>query len=446
MRPVDRNLPDLSVLLGQEEELDRIGAHILNGGPRAVRYRETRPGGASMVFVAHHDDVVTVLTDEAAFSLRHYGSLYSAIAPRGAYIIMRDEGPERAERMDILNAAAARTPWFGPDRAKCRDLTRACVDNVITAVKGRHVFDLIEEYGFFVPYLVAKRVLGLGEPRAVSLLPLAICLLNGHSPFQILKPETRPYLTDVVWSELVVGQILQNFENRVWPLRLLARSSVARLRSQFGHYIDAFPRTAGDQTLLNALWAVRDEFSVVKDRDYREHVISIMAELVTTLLLVPGSGFTGIVDRWLSPGGPGFEASLHTIGTIDDEEFVQEQLRLAPPDKQLLRTATRRIDLGGLTVEPGEYVCVLVKWAGADIPDPDAMKGGRCPSTYLHFGPENGPHRCFGHRLAPTVLAEMFQGLRRLPQFDCSDKIKAVGGSVPGRLPVTFRQPARLAP
>jgi hypothetical protein len=443
MPPADRYIPDLGALLRDSATLDGIGAHILSaGGPRAVRYRETRLTGKSMVFVAHRDDVVRVLTTEKDFSLCHYDPLYSSIAPHGAFLIMRPEGPKRTQRLEILKAAADSTPWFGPDRvhqAARRKLARACVDNVIADIRRRSRFDLIGEYAFLVPYLIAKRVLGLGGTRSFSPLALLICLVNGHPVRQLFSPVTGPYLTDLVWSELVIGQILQNFEDRIWLFREVARSSRSRLLNQFEHYIDTYPRAAADETLLTALWDVRPKFPKIKDAVYRDHVLSIMAELVTTLLVVPGSGFSGIVDRWQAPGGPGFENALQPLETMDREAFVQEQLRLAPPGPHLLRNATGRIQLGELTVEPGEYVCALVKAAGTDIPNAQAVEAGRCPSTYLHFGPVKGPHQCFAHQFAPTVLAEMFLGLTRLPPFDARGAVKSVGGSVPGRLIVYFR-------
>ena len=72
MPPPEHATPDFQTLLGSQAKLDAIGEAILNGGHRAVRYRETRRGGKTMVFVAHHDDVGRVLRDEETFSLRHY--------------------------------------------------------------------------------------------------------------------------------------------------------------------------------------------------------------------------------------------------------------------------------------------------------------------------------------------------------------------------------------
>jgi len=440
----DRLTPDLSNQL-MPVELDQIGKEILKGGPRAIRYRETRAGGKSMVFVAHHDEVVRVLSDEDDFSLCHYNPLYSAIAPRGAFIVMRPKGPEREERLAILKAAAARTPWFGPGPAP-RDLARASVDNVLAAVRRRRRFDLISEYGFFVPYLVAKRVLGLAGPRSFSLLPW-VYLLNGHSILQIFRPETRPYLTNLVWSEFVVAQLMTNLENRKWYIRIAARCGASGLRTQIERYIDASPRTAGDQTLLNALWAVRGDFPQVKKDDvYREHVVSIMTELTGTFLLTLGLGFTASIKRWRGREGLGLEQSLQPLRAMNAVDFAQEQLRLAPPSAYLLRNATGPVALGELTLEPGEYVCALIGSKGVDIPNPGEVMAGRCPNTYLHFGPEDGPHRCFGHLLAPAILAEMFLGLTRLPNLAPRGVLTERISLNPGRLMVDFGEPVGTDP
>jgi cytochrome P450 len=446
MPSADRYLTDLSSLLSDQPTLDRIGAEILDGGPRAIRYCETRRDGKSMVFVARHDDVADVLTNEDDFSLWHYNPLYSAIAPPGAFIVMRPEGPRRAERLAILRAAATRTPWFGPDAQSRRELARKCVDNVLAAVRRRGRFDLIGEYGFFVPYLIGKQVLGLTGPRTFSLLALLPCILNRHSILQLFRPETGPYLTDLAWSQFPGAQTLMNFENRKWYFLALGRWGASDLRRQIERQVDITPRTAGDETLLNALWAVRDGFHEVPDTVYREHVVSIMMELGLTLLLFPGLGFTGIIERWLK--GPGLADSLRSLDAMKAagaEDFVQEQLRLAPPSSRLLRNTTRSRDLGGLTLEAGEYVCALVKSAGTDVRDPQEVKAGRCPRTYLHFGPVGGPHRCFAHLFAPSVLAELFLGLTRLPGLATRGGLTA-NFVVPGRLIVEFGAPAGRGP
>ena len=74
------------------------------------------------------------------------------------------------------------------------------------------------------------------------------------------------------------------------------------------------------------------------------------------------------------------------------------------------------------------------------------VKAGRCPSSYLHFGPEDGPHRCFGHLLTPAMLAEMFLGLTRLPGLSPRGRMIGDSGLIPGRLMVEFGEPVGTEP
>lgn len=444
MPPDEQKTCDLWALLMQQTKLDQIGAKILNGGPRAIRYRELRPGRKSMVFVARHDDVVRVLADEDDFSLCHYDALYSAIAPPRGVLIMRPEDRERKERLGILKAAAAKTDWFGTDPKPRRALARACVDSILAAVRRRRRFDLIGEYGFFAPYLISKRVFGLPGPRNFGILPPLLGAVNALPFGRKFTPETGPWLTQIAWSEFVLAQVLMNFENRCPLVRWSAVWGLTRERAHIERQIDKSPGFEG--TLLGALWTVRRDFPAVEDDVYRDHVVSILMELGATINTFPGMAFSGIIDRWLKPRGPGFEASLQRLREMDHEDFVQEELRLAPLSGHLLRNATARMELGGLLLEEGEYVCALVKAAGRDIPDePGEVIGGRCPNTYLHFGPESSPHQCFGHRLAPAMLAEMFLGLTRLSGLgtpgDLTDR-----GPAPGRRMVDFGAPGGVGP
>jgi len=487
MFAAENAVPDLAkVLSGQ---LNAIGRQILSDGPPAIRFSETRAGAESMVVVAHHADVVRVLTEETTFSVCHYDPLYAAIAPPGAFVLMRPEDAKRKERYAILNAAAAKTPWFGKDATARRALARACVDNVITSLERRRRFDLfgvisapprrrrfdlIGDFGYFVPYLVGKRLIGLPGPRRFGVVPQLVCAVNDLPVGREFTPETGPYLTGLVWSEFVLGQLFLNFENRQPVFRWVARWGAGRLRAHIERCVDEAKRlraqidsyadgsnklranlrghieksrdTEADDTLLGALWLVRNDFPNVSDDDYDQHVVSLMIELMGTVQLIPGQGFSRILGRWVKRGGPGLRSSLDLLESIDVDDFVDEQLRLAPPADHLLRNATRPTVLGGLHVAAGEYVCALVDAAGRDIPDePGKVRAGRGQDCYLHFGPEGGPHRCFGHLVAHAILGEMFLGLHRLPKLGPNGELHELGGLAPGRLAVSFDEPDRGA-
>lgn len=438
----DQEVRDLAKVFGDDPTLARIGAEILSGQARAIRYREKGGGGKSMVFVAKHDDVVEVLKNEHDFSLEHYVALNAAMSGPRSYLVMRPEGPERAERLAILQAARDRTDWFGTDPAPRHAVARRCVNEVLGAFGNGGRIDLIGEYGFFVPYLISERVLGVQPPKAFSLLSLGY-LINGHSLFQIFRPEFRPYLNDVAWSQFATAQLMGDFENRNVLFRWLGRYGAKRLRTQFEEIVQDSGPTAPDQTLLNALWSIRSQFPKLTFDEYQEHVISIMVELTGTMLLTLGLAFTRILKRWTGSNGPGFHKSLSRLQQMDAEKFVQEECRLAPAGAKLLRTARRAVHLGGLDIEEGEYVCALLESAGRDVPKPEEIDAHRPIETYVHFGPSDGPHHCFARHLTPAILAEMFLGLATLDDLTLRGGVTHRFNVNPGRLIATFKPAMR---
>jgi cytochrome P450 len=430
-----------------ESATDTYADRILHSeGPRAIRVQETGSfiKRTSVVFFARHEDAVTILTDEDRFSVKHYTAAYDAIAPRGARLLMHQPDEGRKERYAILCSAAQQTPWFQPDSEALRVVAADCVGDLLAAFRGRESrqFDIIGDYGYFVPYLVGLRVLGLPGPQSWDLFAWLACLFKNPPKGRKFTPETRPFRTQFMWSQLVFAQLFTDFENRDLPLRFFARYTETRLRAHIRHRLQYSeyqePRRA-DQSLLSALLStdVRQLYGQVGDDRYAEHVLSLMLELMGTAQTIPGLAFGGIIKRW-DDENLGFEAELQDLTSENSVAFVDESLRLSPPARYLLRTALEDTSVGGVAIRKGEYVCALVAKAATD---PRVIKGdtgmdlARSQAIYLHFGPEGGPHRCFGWRVARVLLGEMFVGLKTLPGLE---RTESVIGKVPERQIVRF--------
>lgn len=415
------------------------------GGPRAIRVREvgtqTRP--ASMVVVARHDDVTSVLMDESVFSLSHYDELFSAISPPEGCLYMRNSCPERTERGEILRAAAARTPWFQPEGVGIRQLARETVEDLLKSYRARPgaAFDIIGEYGYFAPYKIACSVIGVPGPQRPGLLEWLFTQAKCFPHRRRFTSETAPYFTQFVWSQLVFAQLFSDFENRSWLKRRLGQWAERQFRAHIKSRMDS-SETGGDdpdaRSLLSSLRLVRSEsFGGMPKEQFEEHVVFLMLELVGTALLIPGMAFADIVSRWVNaPDGRGFQLETLAPSTID--AFVDESLRLSPPQQYLLRNATRDTEIGGVEVKQGEYVCALTARAGMDratVPKPWDFVLDRAQGVYLHFGPENGPHRCFGRPIAVPILGEMMAGLKRCGELQHGPMSMFVG---PERMIVRF--------
>ena len=86
---------------------------------------------------------------------------------------------------------------------------------------------------------------------------------------------------------------------------------------------------------------------------------------------------------------------------------VEEMLRFDSALQLFERTATADVEVGGVTVEPGEKIAALLGAANRDpavFADADTFDVGRDPNPHLAFGA--GVHFCLGAPLARMELAE----------------------------------------
>lgn len=98
---------------------------------------------------------------------------------------------------------------------------------------------------------------------------------------------------------------------------------------------------------------------------------------------------------------------------------VEEMLRWVSPIKNMVRTATRDVDLGGQRIAEGEELMLLYPSANRDedvFEDPFAFDITRSPNEHVAFG--FGPHFCLGASLARLEVAVMLEELaRRTPDL-----------------------------
>jgi cytochrome P450 family 142 subfamily A polypeptide 1 len=104
-------------------------------------------------------------------------------------------------------------------------------------------------------------------------------------------------------------------------------------------------------------------------------------------------------------------------GEVPLEMAVEEMLRWVTPIKNMNRTATTEIEIGGQTIAEGDQVLLLYPSANRDakhFDDPFRFDVGRDPNNHIAFG--FGSHFCLGNAVARLELMTMFQTLeRRLP-------------------------------
>ena len=142
----------------------------------------------------------------------------------------------------------------------------------------------------------------------------------------------------------------------------------------------------------------------------------------TMLILVGGDETT----RHVVSGG--LEALLRHPGQLalvhEDRSLlpsaVEEMLRWVTPVKNMNRTATHDVELGGMHIREGDRVLLLYPSANRDeavFADPERFDVRRDPNPHVAFG-AFGRHHCLGAQLARLELRVLFEELLdRLPDI-----------------------------
>jgi cytochrome P450 len=125
---------------------------------------------------------------------------------------------------------------------------------------------------------------------------------------------------------------------------------------------------------------------------------------------------------------------------------IEELLRTESPVHVAVRTVTEDVELGGVTMEAGQKVTLMLGAANRDerhFRDPAVVDLGRAPNHHLAFG--FGIHRCIGLHLARLeTRVALEEILRRVPDYTIAPEEQILrynlGGLTRGvwSLPATF--------
>jgi cytochrome P450 len=130
---------------------------------------------------------------------------------------------------------------------------------------------------------------------------------------------------------------------------------------------------------------------------------------------------------------------------------IQEGLRFDAPSHQSVRSATRDMEIAGVTIPAGAMVIANLASANRDEArwsDADRFDINREPLQHLSFAA--GPHMCLGQHLARLesaialgALLDRLPGLRLDPERALPEaRVGASGMAVLAALPVAFDAPA----
>ncbi len=316
--------------------------------------------------VASYDGVLKVSRDPATFCSREGSRPDSPAIP--SMINMDD--PEHRRRRALVNKGL--TPRRVLDhepkiRAICEDLLARA------AASGR--CDFVHDVAAPLPMIVIGDLLGVEPEDRDKLLRWSDDLIEG---------------TSVSASPEVMMRAMRAFEEY----------------AEYHRHVAADRRRAPRDDMMSALvHAEIDGQRLDDDAILQESLLILVGGDETTRHVIVG-GMEALLRH------PAERAKLAADPALVPAA-VEEMLRWVTPIQNMNRTATRDVELGGVTIRAGQKVLPLYPSANRDesvFANADEFRVDRQPNEHLAFG--HGAHFCLGASLARIELRIMFETLR----------------------------------
>ena len=363
--------PDIDLVSGAfwgrnpHEELAWLRRH-------APVWRDPRTG---VWGVATYDLVRKVSTAPERFS--NAGGIRPDSGPIPMMIDMDD--PAHRQRRKLVSTG------FTPRRVRDHeDSIRRTTDLLIDAVADRGTCDFVWDIAAWLPLIVIGDALGVAPPDREQLLRWSDDLLRGLG-------------TDD-------------------PVLLERQMHASAGYAQYAARVIAARRaTPGDDLMSVLVGAEVDGDRLDDDEIVMESLLILIGGDETTRHVITGGAYQLLADRsrWEALRR---EPELLPVA-------VEEMLRWVSPIKNMARTATADVELGGRPIGAGEKLLLLYPSANRDeavFPDASTFDIRRSPNEHVAFG--FGTHFCLGASLARLELRVVFeQLLARLPDLALVD-------------------------
>jgi unspecific monooxygenase len=259
--------------------------------------------------------------------------------------------------------------------------------------------------------------------------PVAASFNRGH--IERLRPRVRELATTLLAETDpqgfdVIGQYAEPLPVLVIAELLGVPASYAPSLRAWSQAIVRMYEPAPGPEVVDAAVTAATEFAdlvrgLVAERraDPREDLITDLAatelsddEVVAAVVLLLNAGHEASVNVF----GNGLVAMLRRglapAAGADLALTVEEMLRFDSALQLFERTATEPVEVGGVVVEPGQKIAVLLGSANRDpaaFDEPDEFRVDRAPNNHVAFGV--GVHFCLG---APLARMELFESLTSL--------------------------------
>ncbi len=260
---------------------------------------------------------------------------------------------------------------------RLRPRVRAIAASLLDAVDPAG-FDVVAQYAEPLPVLVIAELLGVPGEGVSSLRDWSQAIVRMYEPVRGDTPRTSPG-TDPVVSRAVAAA------------------------EEFASYVRALVaerRVRPTDDLVSDLAGGRQGERGLSDDEVVASVVLLLNAGHEASVNVLGNGLVAMLRADVRPAAdPGAAGGVPLA--------VEEMLRFDSALQLFERTATAPVEVGGVTVAPGERIAALLGAANRDpavFADPDTFVADRDPNPHLAFGV--GVHFCLGAPLARMELAE----------------------------------------
>ena len=348
-------------------------------------------------YLTRYEDCATVLKDPSRFSSMAAGwGGENPLARRGG------AGAQSADEQGISrNLAVSFNQMDPPDHTRIRalvvrafsrrsiedrrDRIQAVIDERLDAAAAKGAFDLVTDFAFHVPIIVASEIIGIPADDREAF----------RGAFEKTAALMAPKRSEESWAEAV---------------------EAGRFVGRYMRDLIAERRVAPTDDLVSTLIAEEDEKGSLDGPELSSALSTIYTAAGTTTERFISSGLFLLLshpDQW--------RALVADRGLVAGA--IEEILRFHHPTQSTStnRRCTVDVEMGGKTLKAGDTVRMGLGAANRDpavFPDPDRFDIHRKPAQpALAFGA--GPHFCIGSalarfeaRLAIETIADRWPDLR----------------------------------
>ena len=340
------------------------------------RLRESEPiaryeGGAVDPFwlVTRHADIEAISKDSTQWLNGPRTVLHNARgAPKRINSLPQMDGAEHAQhRRAIQN-------WFNPVRIRrLEERARAVAREIVDSIAKKRSADLVEELAAPHPLWLMCEILGIPPAEHAQVLRVAKTLFAPPGPYAGEQRESLVMTVEEVFD--------------------YSRHVVQRRRAN------------PSDDLVSALLAIETEGRPISEHETLSHLLVLISAGHDTTASAVSGGLLALIRH---------PESLALLQKRSDlmAKAVDEMIRYVTPTTNFIRTAVKKVEMGGVRIEAGDDVCLHYAAANRDprvFSDPDRFQIDRQPNRHHGFGV--GPHNCVGQMLAKTEMRTIFAEL-----------------------------------